>query len=175
MPIVKGKCRWARTTESYNRVGDYDCDPRYSIAVEVDKAWVKDVHKANGVKQSVKEDDDGRLWFEFRKKAVSADGKAIPAPKVVDAKMQAIPADVLIGNDSTVAVQYSLYEYNGKMGKGVKLSLEAVQVIDLVPYKRDVKLEFNQEEGFAVEDNSDLEFNNSDDVDASIDAASKEM
>lgn len=55
-----------------------------------------------------------------------------PAPKVMDAKRNPIPASILIGNGSRVRVRFLPYEY----GEGeITAVLQETQVLDLVRYE----------------------------------------
>jgi hypothetical protein len=56
-----------------------------------------------------------------------------PAPRLLDASKQEI--NTAVGNGSKVRVQYNEYSGEGKYGPYTGLDLQAVQVIDLVPYK----------------------------------------
>ena len=47
-----------------------------------------------------------------------------------------------VGNGSKVRVQYNEYSGEGKFGPYTGLDLQAVQVLDLVPYKNDDGSEF---------------------------------
>jgi hypothetical protein len=55
-----------------------------------------------------------------------------PAPKLMDAEKNEI--NVAVGNGSKVKVQYKEYSGEGRYGPYQGLDLQAVQVVDLVPY-----------------------------------------
>jgi hypothetical protein len=69
----------------------------------------------------------------IKRKVNGPNGMVRKAPRLLDADKNDV--DVLVGNGSKVRVQYQEYDwtYNNKSGKG--LDLQAVQIIDLVPYK----------------------------------------
>lgn len=106
--------------------------------------------EANKLKElglKIKRNDDG--IFEFRLKRnverKKGTGKNDP-PKVVDAQLN--PFDGLIGNGSKVNVKFGLYSWEFKGKKGISADLQAVQVLDLVPY---VSSESEEEEFEVVE------------------------
>ena len=73
-------------------------------------------------------------------------------PRLVDAKKN--PIDVLVGNGSQIKVLYKEFEWTfaGKSGKS--LDLQAVQVLDLVPYGED----FDVAEGFTSDKENGEDF-----------------
>ena len=60
-------------------------------------------------------------------------GQANSAPDVMDAQKRPI-LNTLVGNGSIVNVLYRPYDWTYQKRKGRSASLEAVQVVDLVPY-----------------------------------------
>ena len=56
-----------------------------------------------------------------------------PAPRLLDTDKQEL--SIAVGNGSKVRVQYNEYSGEGKFGPYIGLDLQAVQVVDLVPYK----------------------------------------
>jgi hypothetical protein len=102
----------------------------------------------------------GLLRFRFKRNEISAKGNELPAPVVVDSKRNAWPADIEIGNGSKVRVGYTTWGWQSK-GKacGVSLSLESVQVVDLVPFERvDPASAFGDVEGGYVAEGPGTEF-----------------
>lgn len=100
--------------------------------------------------------DNGDFKFKFRSdsKGGPKDGEQFDITiDVFDAKMNPWPADVLIGNGSTVIVCYYLYPWNNPTpgGIGCTLRLVAVQVINHVPY---VKKENHH--GFTPQEGTDM-------------------
>lgn len=59
------------------------------------------------------------------------------APTVVDADLETIPTTTLIGNGSTGYIRANIYHYKpmSRGQTGVKLTLEGIQVTDLVPFR----------------------------------------
>jgi hypothetical protein len=56
-----------------------------------------------------------------------------PAPRLLDSDKQEVTTAV--GNGSKVRVQFNEYTGEGKYGPYIGLDLQAVQIVDLVPYK----------------------------------------
>ena len=123
---------------------------QYSIcegAIKIDE--LKDVAKdfsSKGI--TVKEDERGKI-VKFKRRVNRADGTSNPAPKLVDSAKNSI--DVLVGNGSQVKVMYNEYDWNYAGKSGVGLDLQAVQVIDLIPYGE----EFDKVDGFVATDSVD--------------------
>jgi hypothetical protein len=85
----------------------------------------------------------GDYMFRFRQKIETPFGQ-IPPPKVVDKDQN--PFTDNIGNGSRVTIQYKLGDWNFQGRKGVSAYLQAVQVLNHVPYeKADKPLEFGQQ------------------------------
>ena len=99
----------------------------------------------------------GLLAFRMRKNETTKKGKVLQAPAIYDSHKNPWPADTLIGNRSMVKVAFSCYGWEDKFGKkGISLSLEAVQVLDLVPYEqRDPGDAFGVENGYVVDTPAD--------------------
>jgi hypothetical protein len=99
----------------------------------------------------------GLLAFRMRKNETTKKGKVLQAPAIYDSHKNPWPADTLIGNGSKVKVAFSCYGWEDKFGKkGISLSLEAVQVLDLVPYEqRDPGDAFGVENGYVVDTPAD--------------------
>ena len=136
MPTVEGKAYWASITRPNTTF-----DPVYQIDVAVDDITAKDF-ASRGV--TVKEDERGKV-LKFKRKVERQDGTANPMPRLVDAKKN--PIDVLIGNGSQVKVLYKEFEWEFAGKSGRSLDLQAVQVIDLIPYGED----FDIADGYVVE------------------------
>jgi hypothetical protein len=150
MPTVRGIANWAFT----NRPDNYE---HYTITLDVDEDFIS-VLRDNKVKAQVKEiehdkekevhDADKTYQFKFTRK----DGTPIPPPTVVDSKRNPLPDGLLIGNGSDVIVQYGLIPYDDSGTKRKRIELDAVQVLNLVPYKSDRKLEFGDEDGYSADE-----------------------
>ena len=136
MPTVEGKAYWASITRPNTTF-----DPVYQVDLAIDDATANEF-KSRGV--VVKSDDRGNV-VKFKRKVARNDGTKNPLPRLVDAKKN--PIDVLVGNGSKVKVLYKEFEWSfaGKSGKS--LDLQAVQVLDLIPYGED----FDVAEGFVAE------------------------
>lgn len=97
--------------------------------------------------------ETGLVEFRFRKNERTRKGMVLQRPAVYDSKKNTWPVDMLIGNGSQVKVAFSAWGWEDKLGKkGISLSLEAVQVLDLVPYEaRDPADAFGEENGYVVD------------------------
>lgn len=95
----------------------------------------------------------GKLLFRFKKNETTQRGKTLSPPLVYDSRKNPWPADTLIGNGSTVKVAFSCWGWENQIRqKGVSLWLDAVQVLDLVPYERVSAADaFGVENGYVVE------------------------
>ncbi len=99
----------------------------------------------------------GLVTIKFKRKETSNKGNIIPPPLVIDSQRNPWPADTLIGNGSKVKIKFSAYGWDAVTGagRGLSLWLEALQVIDLVPYEaRDMAEGFDDVEGGYVADTS---------------------
>jgi hypothetical protein len=122
--IVEGNAYWASLIAPNTTF-----EPMYTINVVVDEATAKDFAERG---HSVREMEEGPAVV-IKRKVNGPNGMVRKAPRLLDADKNDV--DVLVGNGSKVKVQYQEYDwtYNNKSGKG--LDLQAVQIIDLVPYK----------------------------------------
>jgi len=133
-----GEAQWAQL-KSPNKFGNY------SINLIVDGATRKAV-KATGAKLNIKETEDDRFFYTFRRKATlrKRDGSIVelypPAVTLADGT----PYDGLVGNGSKVTVKVEVYEYQGgkddqgntwDAGKGTRLV--GVRINELVEYKKE--------------------------------------
>lgn len=122
--IVEGNAYWASLVAPNTTY-----EPMYTINVVVDEATAKDFVERG---HSIREMEEGPAVV-IKRKVNGPNGMVRKAPRLLDADKNDV--DVLVGNGSKVRVQYQEYDwtYNNKSGKG--LDLQAVQIIDLVPYK----------------------------------------
>ena len=122
--IVEGTAYWASI-----RTPNTTYEPMYTINLVVDEETAKDF-AARG--HGIREMEEGPAVV-IKRKVNGPNGMVRKAPRLLDQNKNDV--DVLIGNGSTVRVQYSEYdwEWKGKAGKG--LDLQAVQIVNLVPYK----------------------------------------
>ena len=135
--IVEGNAYWASLIAPNTTF-----EPMYTINVVVDEATAKDFAERG---HSVREMEEGPAVV-IKRKVNGPNGMVRKAPRLLDADKNDV--DVLVGNGSKLKVQYQEYDwtYNNKSGKG--LDLQAVQIIDLVPYKAqdgDELLDANEE------------------------------
>lgn len=96
----------------------------------------------------------GKIRFRFKRTETSAKGNVMSPPVIVDSKKNLWPQDCLIGNGSKVKVAFSAWGWTEKRSgaKGISLTLESLQVIDLVSYERlDAASAFGEEEGYVAE------------------------
>ena len=128
MALVSGTAYWASITTPNTRF-----DPVYSIDLVVDEKTA-DGFRSRGY---VVKDKEYGPTIVIKRKVNQANGKVRAAPRLVD---------VMVGNGSTVKVQYKEWESNWK-GKAFQgLELQAVQVINLVQYDAPDGSEFAIEE-----------------------------
>jgi len=122
--IVEGNAYWASLVAPNTTY-----EPMYTINLVVDEATAKDFAERG---HSIREMEEGPAVV-IKRKVNGPNGMVRKAPRLLDADKNDV--DVLVGNGSKVRVQYQEYDwtYNNKSGKG--LDLQAVQIIDLVPYK----------------------------------------
>lgn len=95
----------------------------------------------------------GLMEFRFKKNETTKKGKMLQAPAVYDSHKNLWPAGELIGNGSLVKVAFSAWGWEDKFGKkGISLSFEALQVLDLVPYERTAPADaFGVENGYVID------------------------
>lgn len=82
------------------------------------------------------DEDNGRILFNASQNAESNDGKYKFKVDVYDSKAKMIPEDQIpkIGWGTLAMLSVTTYCWTYKAEKGVKLNLEAVQILDLVEY-----------------------------------------
>ena len=95
----------------------------------------------------------GLMEFRFKKNETTKKGQVLQAPAVYDSHKNLWPAGELIGNGSKVKVAFSAWGWEDKFGKkGVSLSFEALQVLDLVAYERTAPVDaFGVENGYVID------------------------
>ena len=124
MAILEGSVKWASITTPNTKF-----EPVYTVDLIVDEETAN-VFASRGHK--VKQHDEGPALV-IKRKVNGPNGMIRPAPRLLDASKQEI--NTAVGNGSKVRVQYNEYSGEGKFGPYTGLDLQAVQVIDLVPYK----------------------------------------
>ena len=143
--IVTGQCYFAHLkvpNPNYNQT-DYFYELNLAVSDDVFVSF-KDIGISNfflfeaGTKNFT---PDPVIKFATWAKNKGGDNR--PPPRVVD--LDKNPVDVLIGNGSTVNVQWSEYSY-GKQTKIIRPLLQAVQIVDLVERQESSSSTIPQEE-----------------------------
>ena len=124
MAILEGSVKWASITTPNTKF-----EPVYTVDLIVDEETANDFASRG---HKVKPHDEGPALV-IKRKVNGPNGMIRPAPRLLDASKQEI--NTAVGNGSKVRVQYNEYSGEGKYGPYTGLDLQAVQVIDLVPYK----------------------------------------
>ena len=152
--VLKGKAYYACVhTENKTNGG-------YNLELVIDKATAKLLHekgvtikdRRTGKGCKVADPTDTRGLF------VTLKSKKF-APAVVDSKLNPLPKSVLIGNGSDVKVKTTIAHIDNKFGKFTVLNLNAVQVLNLVPYESKKLDGLEEEEGFIAESVGDTNEN----------------
>ena len=120
MTVINGKAYWASVVSPNTT---FDSDGVYTLDLSLDSKNKK-IAESDGLK--------------IKNKAKRKDGSLNKAPDVID-NMKRPLEGTLIGNGSAVNVLYKTYEWVHKPtgNTGVSADLQAVQVVDLVPYAGD--------------------------------------
>ena len=142
MAIQEGRAYWASITSPNTRY-----EPVYTIDLVLDDE-VADKFESDGyrVKTLIVNDEVVGRSINIKRKVNKANGNGMnKVPLLLDKNK--VPMDELIGNGSLVKVQYNEWETENKFGKFKGLDLQAVQVLDLVPYKSGDGDEFEAIEG----------------------------
>ena len=160
-----GKVAWAyleRPNTKFSEEGEYQLAftmPRKEakkFMATIDE-WMDSSQKESGAKKLAnppyKEDGDDVL-FKFKQKPFfkSKNGEKRKATvRLIDAKLN--PCNVSVGRGSDVKVSFRPNFWNVQGGAGVTLYMDAVQVINLIPYNPISDMGFEEEEGY--EDSSE--------------------
>ena len=128
MTVINGKSYWAQVVAPSTK---FDEGGVYSIDVSVD-AENKKKAEADGLTIKNKGDERGD-FVSIKRKATRKDGTQNRAPEIKD-NMKRPLEGVLIGNGSTVNVLYRMYDWKWGGNSGKSAELQAIQVVDLVPY-----------------------------------------
>ena len=126
MAILEGTAYWASITTPNTRF-----EPVYTVNVVVNDETANNFASRG---HKVKQMDEGPALI-IKRKVDGPNGRIRPAPRLIDSDKSDI--SVAVGNGSKVRVQYNEYSGEGKFGPYTGLDLQAVQVVDLVPYKND--------------------------------------
>ncbi len=140
MAVLKHvRCKWASVTKPNTKF-----DPVWEIVALLNEEQADHFRKLGAI---VKEEEDGTPTVRFKRKVYGKkkDGTTYERkpPIVVDAKKE--PFNDLIGNGSLVNIQYTPREYFVMGVKGTALQLDAVQVVELVPFEEKGGIEFEEE------------------------------
>lgn len=134
MPTILGTCKFARVFE-HNKDTKYDDNGTYTVDLYVEPSEIAKIKKL-GI--PLKHSEEGDFLKLKRKHAYFKEGELVtlgPPPVVgPDGKT---PFTENIGNGSKVAAMVSLFESKGTRS----LKLQALQVIDHVPYDSGPKRE----------------------------------
>jgi hypothetical protein len=118
----KGKIFWAFV----HKTDKYD---KYSFNFVPEDAEVRKAVKATGVRNGIKEDKDGNLFYKFRRDA--KDGPIY----VTDPEGK--PIESLIGNGSDVVVKLGVEKFvSPTHGPVVRSKVLGVVVTNLIPYEK---------------------------------------
>ena len=155
-----GKVTWAyieRQNTKFSEEGEYQLAftiPRKEakkFMATIDE-WMESSQKESGAKKLAdppyKEDGDDVL-FKFKQKPFfkSKNGEKRKATiRLIDAKLN--PCNVSIGRGSDVTVSFRPAFRTVQGGAGVTLYMDAVQVINLIPYNPISDMGFEEEEGY---------------------------
>jgi len=131
MAIIEGTAYWASITTPNTMF-----EPVYTVNVVVDDDTANEFASRG---HNVKQMDEGPAVI-VKRKVNGPNGRVRPAPRLLDSNK--VELKVAVGNGSKVRVQYNEYSGEGKFGTYIGLDLQAVQVLDLVPYKNDDGSEF---------------------------------
>ena len=134
MAVLEGKAYWASVTTPNTTF-----EPVYTVDLVVNDDVANDF-EARGFKVkdlSIKDENGGATSvgraLTIKRKVNGPNGMVRNAPKLFDKNKQ--PMDDVVGNGSTVKVQYNEWETDNKYGQFKGLDFQAMQVIDLVALK----------------------------------------
>jgi len=131
--IATGKAQWAKVLPHQLVVGDQYKDYNYwSLDLEVSDKEKKRLVK-EGLRPYHKDGEVETNIFKFQRKETSAKGKENGAPTIVDGEKNPWDGSE-IGNDSLVKVSFFAFEHAMTKKFGLGKMLNAIQVVDLVPY-----------------------------------------
>ncbi len=153
MSVISGKAYWASIVAPNTT---FDSDGVWSIDVcNLDKKNL-DIVKKDGLTVKNKGDDRGDFVTVKRKVRNQKSGELNRAPTVVDAQKRTM-MNTAVGNGSVVNVKYNPFDWDFGGRKGIGANLNAVQVIDLIPYSSDNDGEDFEvvADGFSAEDSDE--------------------
>ena len=153
MSVISGKAYWASIVAPNTT---FDSDGVWSIDVcNLDKKNL-DIVKKDGLTVKNKGEDRGDFVTVIRNVRNQKSGELNRAPTVVDAQKRAM-MNTAVGNGSVVNVKYNPFDWDFGGRKGIGANLNAVQVIDLIPYSSDNDGEDFEvvADGFSAEDSDE--------------------
>ena len=124
MAILEGTAYWASITTPNTKY-----EPVYTVNLVVDEEVANDFASRG---HKIKQMDEGPAVV-IKRKVNGPNGRVRSAPRLLDTTKETV--SVAVGNGSKVRVQYNEYEGENKYGPYQGLDLQAVQILDLVPYK----------------------------------------
>ena len=134
MAVIEGKAYWASVTTPNTTF-----EPVYTVDLVVDDEVANDF-EARGfrIKDLSITDEQGASTnvgraLTIKRKVNGPNGMVRQAPKLFDREKNLM--DEVVGNGSTVKVQYNEWETENKFGTFKGLDFQAMQVLDLVPLK----------------------------------------
>ena len=134
MAILEGKAYWASVTTPNTTF-----EPVYTVDLVVSDEVADDFNSRGfRVKNLTIKNEDGTedsvgRAVVIKRKVNGTNGMVRPAPKLFDKDKN--PLDTIVGNGSTVRVQYNEWETENKYGQFKGLDFQAMQVVDLVSVK----------------------------------------
>lgn len=133
--FLKGKIKWCKHLKP-----DTTYEPKWSVVMYVEGAELEKVREwqAQGIKNSVKKDEDGWFITLSRKTAIrTKQGREIgmEPPKVID--KDGAPIVAMVGNGSDGIAKCTLWSFNPQPGiSGKALRWEALRVDNLIPFEQ---------------------------------------
>lgn len=124
MAILEGTAKWASITTPNTKF-----EPVYTVDLIVDEDTANDFASRG---HKIKQHDEGPA-IVIKRKVNGPNGMVRSAPRLLDQNKQEV--NTAVGNGSKVRVQFNEYAGEGKYGPYTGLDLQAVQIVDLVPYK----------------------------------------
>tara|TARA_R110000822_G_scaffold1244_8_gene5580 strand:+ start:1824 stop:2324 length:501 start_codon:yes stop_codon:yes gene_type:complete len=127
--ILRGVAHWAQLVEPNTTF-----EPVWSLDLVLTPETLAIV-QAEGLNVKNKGDDRGD-FVSLKRKVLKKDGSKKDAPSVTDSKLNTWNGNTLIGNGSEVNVKIQCFDYTYAGKSGRSADLVAVQVVNLVEYKR---------------------------------------
>ncbi len=134
MAILEGEGHWCSILTPNTKY-----EPVYTVNLVIDEETANDFASRG---HKVKQMDEGPALI-IKRKVNGPKGMIRPAPRLLGLNKESL--DVAVGNGSKIRVQYNEYSGTGQYGPYTGLDLQAVQVVDLIPYKNADGAEFFDE------------------------------